>query len=67
MINMAELKISDNFTIEDIHKIRDYNYERRKNMTFAERKADIEQSAKIGIDRIEQMRKEKMLATKIAQ
>ena len=64
---MAELKISDNFTIEDIHKIRDYNYERRKFMTFEERKADIEQSAKIGIERIEQIRKEKTLTSKIPQ
>jgi len=26
-------KISPNFTIEDIHKIREWNYERRKGMT----------------------------------
>ena len=26
-------KISPNFTIEDIHKIREWNYERRKSMT----------------------------------
>ena len=26
---MSELKISPNFTIEDIHKIREYNEERR--------------------------------------
>ena len=32
-----ELDISDNFTIEDIHKIREFNYERRKGMTFSER------------------------------
>ena len=59
---MAELNISDNFTIEDIHKIRAYNYERRKHMTFEERKADIEEGAKAGLDRIEQMRKERALA-----
>ena len=63
---MDELKISSNFTIEDIHKIREYNYERRKNMTFAERKADIEDGAKVGLERIEQISKEKTLA-KIAQ
>ena len=67
MIRMCELKISDDFTIEDIHKIREYNYERRKHMTFAERKADIEKGAKVGLERIDQIRREKMLASKVAQ
>ena len=64
---MGELIISDDFTIEDIHKIREYNYERRKHMTFEERKADIEKGAKVGLERIEQMRRDKMKAIKIAQ
>ena len=29
--------ISPNFTIEDIHKIREYNYEVTKNMTIEEK------------------------------
>ena len=29
--------ISSNFTIEDIHKIREYNYEIMKNMTMEEK------------------------------
>ena len=29
-------EISPNFTIEDIHKIREWNYERQKGMTPAE-------------------------------
>ena len=58
---MSELVISDNFTIEDIHKIREFSYERRKNMTFAERNADIEKGARKGLERIEQMRREKSL------
>ena len=29
--------ISSNFTIEDIHKIREYHYELTKNMTTQER------------------------------
>jgi hypothetical protein len=41
---MARLKISPDFTVEDIHKIREYNYERRKNMTFAEYKEDLKKS-----------------------
>ena len=31
--------ISPNFTIEDIHKIREYNYEMTKSMTREERRA----------------------------
>jgi len=59
---MTEYDISDDFTIEDIHKIRVYNFERRKHMTFEERKADIERGAKIGLERIEQIRREKRVA-----
>jgi hypothetical protein len=36
---MPELIISPDFTIEDIHKIREYNYEVTKNMPFEERNA----------------------------
>ena len=34
---MKELDISPNFTLEDIRKIRDYNYEMTKDMTSEER------------------------------
>ena len=34
-----DLKISPNFTIEDIHKIREYSFEITKNMTTEERTA----------------------------
>lgn len=34
---MMELNISPDFTVEDIHKIREYNYEMTKNMTKDER------------------------------
>ena len=64
---MVELIISDDFTIADIHKIRDYNYERRKDMTFEERKADIENGAAIGLKKIEQMRKDKVPAVRVDQ
>jgi hypothetical protein len=37
---MKKLKISPDFTIEDIHKIREYHYEMTKNMTFEESKKD---------------------------
>ena len=35
---MKTLEISPNFTIEDIHKIREKNYELTKNMTEQERR-----------------------------
>ena len=35
---MKPLDISPNFTIEDIHKIREKNYEITKNMTEQERR-----------------------------
>ena len=34
---MKPLDISPDFTIEDIHKIREYNYEMTKNMTMQEK------------------------------
>jgi hypothetical protein len=33
-------KINPNFTIEDIHRIREWNYERLKDATPEERKAE---------------------------
>ena len=35
---MFELNISSDFTVDDIHKIREYNYEITKNMTVSERR-----------------------------
>ncbi len=35
---MKPLEISPNFTIEDIHKIREYNYEMTKHMTVEEKR-----------------------------
>ncbi|MBO7486201.1 MAG: hypothetical protein J6T84_09115 [Spirochaetaceae bacterium] len=34
---MTKLEISDNFTVDDIHKVREYNYEHTKNMSEEER------------------------------
>jgi hypothetical protein len=36
---MPELNISPAFTVDDIHKIREYHYELTKNMTTEERRA----------------------------
>jgi uncharacterized protein (UPF0305 family) len=60
---MAEKpNISDDFTIDDIHKIREYLYETRKNMTFEEKKADIAKGSDAMMARIEAIRKERLLA-----
>lgn len=42
---MKKPDISEKFTIEDIHKIRKYNTERRKKLTLDERLEDIRKSA----------------------
>ena len=43
--NVPKPDISEDFTIEDIHKIRVWNYERLKDATTDELIADIEQRA----------------------
>ena len=43
---MKSLVISPDFTIEDIHKIREQNYERIKDMTVAEKVAYYNNSGK---------------------
>ena len=42
---MTKPQISPDFTVNDIHKIREYNYERRKDMTFEEYKKDVKKGA----------------------
>ena len=37
--------ISSNLTVEDIHRIREWNYERRKEMSADEVKSDIRSGA----------------------
>ncbi|MCL2169986.1 MAG: hypothetical protein FWB74_08180 [Defluviitaleaceae bacterium] len=51
--------ISDDFTIDDIHKIREYNYEMTKNMSFEDRRAYYERGASEVLERIEKLRAEK--------
>ena len=52
--------MNEKFTIEDIHKIREYNYERRKNMSAKEYADDINSGAKKGIKRVEELKKKKV-------
>jgi hypothetical protein len=49
-------------TVDDIHKIRELNYERCKNMTIKEYNADIEKGAERSRKRIEELRKKKKSA-----
>jgi len=43
---IPEPDISPDFTLEDIRKIRDWHYEKRKNMTPEEESEDIRKGAK---------------------
>ena len=56
---LKEPVLSPNFTIDDIHKLREYNYERRKNMTFDEYKADVANGANRALAEIERLKREK--------
>lgn len=62
---MEALVISPDFTIEDIHKIREQNYERTKDMTVAEKVAYYNNSGKEAEREIERRRalKRKVVAS----
>lgn len=53
---MEALFISPDFTIEDIHKIREQNYEKTKDMTVAEKVAYYNNSGKEAEREIERRR-----------
>lgn len=53
---MKTLIISPDFTIEDIHKIREQNYERTKDMTVEEKVAYYNNSGKEAEREIERRR-----------
>ena len=56
---MKELKISPDFTIDDIHKIREYNYELTKDMTPEDRRAYYKKGSEEIQKRIDEIRKRK--------
>ena len=62
---MEALVISPDFTIEDIHKIREQNYKRTKDMTVAEKVAYYNNSGKEAEREIERRRalKRKVVAS----
>jgi hypothetical protein len=51
--------LSANFSIEDIHKLREWNYERRKYMTPEEYLTDVAAGAAKGQEMIDRIRREK--------
>ena len=53
---METLVVSLDFTIDDIHKIREQNYERTKDMTVAEKVAYYNNSGKEAEKEIERRR-----------
>jgi len=60
---MNELNVSCDFTIEDIHKVREYNYARRKSMTFDEYRRDISKNVEEGLNIIEQLKHEEQFTS----
>ena len=54
--NIPKPTISPDFTIDDIHKIREWNYERRKDATVEELLADIHKGAERTRTRMEALR-----------
>ena len=56
---MNKPEISSNFTIDDIHKIREYHYEYTKNMTAEERAAFYKEGAEKVSKSIEARRTQK--------
>ena len=56
-----KLEISPDFTIEDIHKIREYHHEITKNMTSEEFHAYYRAGTERGLKRIAEIREERKL------
>ena len=56
---MPELNITPDFTVEDIHKVREYHYELTKDMTVAERRAFYKKGADEAEKRIHELKKQR--------
>ena len=56
---MTKPVFKDSFSVDDIHKLREYNYEVTKNMTSEERINYINSKADKVRKRIEKIKKEK--------
>ena len=60
---MEKPNISPDFTVEDIHKIREYHYELTKDMSFEERAAFYREGAKEFQNYLAERKLQKSLAT----
>lgn len=47
---MLDHFISPDFTVDDIHKIREYNYDKTKNMTMEQRRNYYKNLKQSGVD-----------------
>ena len=61
---MTELKISPNFTVSDIHKIREYNYEQTKDLPREAVRKYYADGAATARAEIERLRKRKNVVVK---
>jgi len=61
--NVPKPDISPAFTVADIHKIREWHYERLKDATPEERHADTERRADEGRRAIEELRRTKGISS----
>ena len=59
-----ELNISPKFTVDDIHKVREYNYAETKNMSLDERNQYYSRGACKVLDLMEKLKIEKELTKK---
>ena len=57
-MTMNKPNISPDFTIEDIHKIREYNHEVTKNLSFEERKDYYAKGAENVLRRIKKIKED---------
>jgi precorrin-2 methylase len=53
---MPELNITGELTVEEIHKIREYNYEMTKNMTREDRRAYYDKGAERVLKRMQSLK-----------
>jgi hypothetical protein len=55
---MLDLNISPSFTVEDIHKVREYHYELTEKMTVAERRVFYKKGADEAEKQIQRLREQ---------
>lgn len=59
---MKKPEFKDSFSVEEIHKLREYNYEETKNLTKEELINGINAKANIVREKIAEKRKQKLTA-----